>query len=191
MASASTTMSTNSVASTPSLHPPLTSRDRLRFALFVIIPVYAQSCISPSISSALEHIYIVGTTGICIVHFSGEIVGGEIINLGLVGDIVYGLAISCFLRLSKSYSLTAWIMPEIGGWGGTVIQWAIIMRALRYLLPENYGSKLEVRSIRSIKLATRTDVVLLNRYFSQIIKTYIPDLVHTLESSPFSLCRNL
>jgi hypothetical protein len=187
MASTSATMSTNAVASTPSLYPSLTSRDRLRFALFLIIPVYAQFCISPSISSVLEHIYIVGTTGICIVHFSGDIVGGEIINLGLVGDIVFGLAIFCFPRLSKSYLLTAWIIPEIGGWRGTVIQWAIIMRSLVYLLPENYGSKVEVRSVRSIKLDTRTDVVLLNRYFSQIIKTYIPDLVHTLGSSPYSL----
>ena len=163
MASASATMSTNSVASTPSLHPPLTSRDRLRFALFFIIPVYAQFCISPSISSAFEHIYIVGTTGVCIVHFSGDIVGGEIINLGLVRYIVYGLAISCFPRLGKSYSLTAWIIPEIEGWRGTVIQWAIIVRALIYLLPENYSSKVEVRSVLSIELPIRTDVVLLNR----------------------------
>lgn len=109
-------MSTNAVASTPSLHPLLTSRDRLRFALFLIIPVYAQFCISPSISSALEHIYIVGTTGICIVHLSGDIASGEIINLGLVVDIVYGPAISCFPRFSKLYSLTAWIIPEIGGY---------------------------------------------------------------------------
>jgi hypothetical protein len=175
MASSSATMSTNPITTTPSLHPPLTFRDRLRFALFMIIPVYAQFCVSPSISSALQHIYIVGTTGICIVHFSGDIVGGEIINLGLVGDIVYGLAISCFPRLIKSYSLTAWIIPKIGGWRATVMHWAIIVRFLTYLLPENYGSKVEVRSVRSIRFDTRTDVVLQNRYFSRISNTYIPD----------------
>ncbi|RII07841.1 hypothetical protein CUC08_Gglean008819 [Alternaria sp. MG1] len=144
MATASATMSTNPIATTPSLHPPFTSRDRLRFALFLIIPVYAQLCILPSISSTLKHIYIVGTTGICIIQFSGDLVGGELINLGLVWDIVYGLAISRFPHLSKSYSLTAWIIPEIEGWRGTVIQWAIMLRSLMYLLPENYGSKVEV-----------------------------------------------
>ena len=76
------TVSINAVASTPSLYRPLTFCDRLRFALFPIIPVYAEFRISPSISSALKHIYVVGTTSICIVYFSGDTFGGAIINCG-------------------------------------------------------------------------------------------------------------
>ncbi|KAF1939619.1 hypothetical protein EJ02DRAFT_381545, partial [Clathrospora elynae] len=135
MASTSATMLTTAVARTSSLHPRLTFRDGLRFVLFLIIPTYAQFCILPSISSAFGHIYIIGTTSICIVHFSGGI-----ISLGQVGDVVYGLAISSFPGLSKSYSLTAWIVPDIEGWRGIVIYWAFIAASLIFLLPENYGS---------------------------------------------------
>lgn len=145
MASTSAKTSTTAVASTSSLHPRLTFRDGLRFVLFLVIPIYAQFCISPSISSAFGHMYIIGTTGICIVHFSGGIV-----SLAQVGDVVHGLAISSFTGLSKSYSLTAWIVPDIEGWRGIVIHWAFIAIYLIFLLPENYGSDVKVRLVVAV-----------------------------------------
>jgi hypothetical protein len=145
MASTSATMSPTAVASTSSLHPRLTFRDGLRFVLFLVISIYARFWISPSISSAFGHIYIIGTTGICIVHSSGGIV-----SLGQVGDVVYALAISSFASLSKSYSLTAWIVPDIEGWRGIVIHWAFIALNLIFLLPENYGSDVQVRLVVAV-----------------------------------------
>ena len=145
MASTSATMSTTTAASTASLHPRLTFRDGLRFVLFLVIPIYARFCISPSIVSAFGHIYIIGITGICIVHFSGGIV-----SLGQVGDVVYGLAISSFPGLSKSYSLTAWIVPDIEGWRGILIYWVFMATSLIFLLPENYGSDVKVRLVGAV-----------------------------------------
>jgi hypothetical protein len=128
-------MSTTAVADTSSLHPRLTFRDGLRFVLFLIIPIYARFCISPSISSAFGHIYVIGTTSVCIVHFSGGIV-----SLSQVRDIVFGLAISSLPGLSKSYPLITWVLSDIEGWRGIVIHWVLIAKSLIFLLPENYGS---------------------------------------------------
>jgi hypothetical protein len=145
MASASATMSTSAVASTSSLHPRLTFRDGLRFVLFLVLPIYSRFCISPSIASIFRHIYIIGTTSICIVYFSGGIV-----TLGEVGDVVYGLAIASFPGLSRSYSLIAWIVPDIEGWRGIVVHWAFIARSLISLLPEDYGRDVKVRLVVTV-----------------------------------------
>jgi hypothetical protein len=87
-------MATTAVASTSSLHPRLTFRDGLRFVLFLVLPIYSRFCVLPSIASIFRQIYIIGTTSICIVYFSGGIV-----SLGEVGDVVYGLAIASFSGL--------------------------------------------------------------------------------------------
>ncbi|KAI8935136.1 hypothetical protein NX059_007730 [Plenodomus lindquistii] len=78
--------------------------------------------------------FIVGSTGVSIVHLSGGIA-----SLGLVGDAVYALAIASLPGLSKSYSLLTWIIPDIDGWRGTAIHWAFIAVSLTFLLPEVYG----------------------------------------------------
>ncbi|EUC30614.1 hypothetical protein COCCADRAFT_28536 [Bipolaris zeicola 26-R-13] len=135
MASPSTTKSTPAVASSSSsLHPRLTFRDWLRFALFLFIPLYARFYISPSLSSLLGHIYVIGTTGISIVHFRGDVVG-----LSHVADVAYGVAISSAPRLGRLYSYTARMIPNIEGWRGEVLDWAFIARSVMYILPEMYG----------------------------------------------------
>jgi hypothetical protein len=131
---------TPTAASAISLHPCLTLRDKLRFGLFFAITMYGRLCLSASVWSTFWHIYIVGSTGVCIVHFSGDY-----ISLGQVGDIVYGLAISSFPIWSKSYRLTSWIVPEIEGWIGLLLYWAFMITKLNCLLPERYGSDIQVR----------------------------------------------
>jgi hypothetical protein len=145
MASTSAKMPTTAVASTSSLHPRLTFCDGLRFVLFLVLPIYSRFCVSPSISSILGHIYIIGTTGICIVHFSGGMV-----SLGEIGNVVYGLAIASFPGLSRLCSLIASIVPDIEGWRGIVIHWAFIAKYLIFLLPENYGSDVQVRLVVAV-----------------------------------------
>jgi hypothetical protein len=136
-------MSTTTGAGNSSLHPRLSFRDWLGLALFFIVPTYARFCVLPLISSVLGHIYVIGTTGICIVHFSGGIV-----SLGEVGNVVRGLAIATLPGLSKSYTWTAWILPDVGGWHGAMIRWAFLATSLAFLLPKNYGSDIEVTSLR-------------------------------------------
>jgi hypothetical protein len=133
------TAGTVPVTDTASLHPYISNRDVVRLALFFIIPIYTRIHILPSISSTLGHIYIAGSTGVCIVHFSR----GNI-PLDLVGDIVYGLLVSRLPSWGKLL-LPAWIMPEIEGWRGEVVYWAFATRVLTYLLPEYYGRDVEVR----------------------------------------------
>jgi hypothetical protein len=89
-------------ASTPSLHPRFTSHDILRIALFLIIPIYARFCIESSVLSTFGHVYVIGTTGVCIVYFSTGMIG-----LDLIGDIIQGLLVSSFPCWSKSLSLVA------------------------------------------------------------------------------------
>ncbi|KAF2828522.1 hypothetical protein CC86DRAFT_465320 [Ophiobolus disseminans] len=140
MALTSATTLPTAVTTTSSLHPRLTIRDRLRFVLFLVIPIYARLCILPSLFSAFGHICIIGTIGICIAQFSGGIV-----SLGQVGDVACGLAISSFPGWGKLYSLTAWVL-DIEGWRGIVIHWAFVATCLIFLLPENYGSDVKTLS---------------------------------------------
>jgi hypothetical protein len=127
-------------ASTPSLHPRFIFHDILRIALFLIIPIYARFCIEPSVLSTFGHVYVIGTTGVCIVHFSSGIIG-----LDLTGDIVHGLLVSSFPRWSNSLSLVAWIVPDIGGYRGEIIYWAFVATHVSQLLPDYYGSDIQVR----------------------------------------------
>jgi hypothetical protein len=143
--SKSARMLTASAKNTSSLHLRLTLRDVLRLVLFLVTPIYARSCIPSSISAKLRHIYIIGSTGVCIVHFSGGRVG-----LDLVGDAVYGLAMSTFPSWSKSIPLIAWMVPTIEGWHGTVINWMFIAMRLTTLLPEEYGEDVEMRRLESV-----------------------------------------
>lgn len=105
-------------------------------------------------SSIFRHIFIIGTTGISILHFSGGI-----ISLGHVEDVVYGIAMSSFPGLNKSYSFIAWIVPDIEGWRGIMIQWTYIAILLIFLLPESYGRDVRVRLVLAVYLDAETDVI--------------------------------
>jgi hypothetical protein len=135
-----TMVSTSHDASTPSLHPRFTFHDKLRIALFLIVPIYARFCIEPSFSSTFRHVYVIFTTGVCIVHFSSGM-----IDLDLIGDIVHGLWVSSVPYWIKSLSLVGWTVPDTGGWRGEIFYWAFIATQLSQLLPEYYGSDVQVR----------------------------------------------
>lgn len=128
------------VTGTTTLHPRISFRDTVRLALFLIIPIYTRICISPSISSIFWHVYAIGTTGICMVYFSKENIG-----LNQVGDVIYGVLVSSFPSWDRSLPLIGWIMPEKQGWRGEVFYWVFVARQLTYLLPEWYGSDVEVK----------------------------------------------
>jgi hypothetical protein len=147
MTSRSARATTSSTTRTSSLHPRLTFRHILDLVLFFVIPVYTHFCISPSISSAFWHIYLTGSTGICIVHLTRGMV-----SLDQIGNMVYGLVISSFPRWSKSYPLLASILPNSKGWRGAVIYWAFTTLNLTCLLPEPYGRDIKVRSAEAVLL---------------------------------------
>jgi hypothetical protein len=143
MAPQSTCTGTPAAAGTTSLHPRLTPRDKLRLVLFFATPIYARLFLSASIWSAFWHIYIIGSTGVCIVHFTNGIV-----SLDEVWKIVSALATSSLPSFSQSFSLIAWFVPDLKGWRGTVIHYACVAITTIYLLPETYGSDVQVRKTR-------------------------------------------
>jgi hypothetical protein len=127
---------------TPSQIFPLHCADVVRLALFFIIPIYARTCMSPSVSSVLGHIYTVGSTGVCVVHFSRGSV-----KLHHVGDVVYTLLVSGLPKWSKSISILGCLTPEMEGWRGGVFYYAFAARQSAGLLPLLYGSDVEVGSV--------------------------------------------
>jgi hypothetical protein len=135
MAPLSASTETSAAATTTSLHPRLTPRDMLRIVLFFAIPIYARLFLPVSIWYTFWHICIIGSTSICIVHFTSGIV-----SLGDVRDIVFALATSGFSSFGNSFSLIAWVVPDLEGWRGTVIRYALVATATVYILPETYGS---------------------------------------------------
>ncbi|KAF2799196.1 hypothetical protein K505DRAFT_390063 [Melanomma pulvis-pyrius CBS 109.77] len=120
------------------LHSHINLRDRVRIVLFLAIPIYARIYLFSSISVAFGHIYVIGCTGVCIVHFSNGIIG-----LGTVRDIIYGLFTSSFPGWSTSILRILWVGSSIEGWRWEIVYWTFVGRQLTYLLPKYYGSDVE------------------------------------------------
>ncbi len=124
---------------TTSLHSQIAFRDLVRMALLLIIPIYARIYLFSSIVSAFGHVYVIGTTSICVVYFSQ----GKI-SLQSVWDIIYGLLVSSFPSWGPSILSFLWVRPSIQGWRWEVLYWTFVIRHLNYFLPEYYGSDVEV-----------------------------------------------
>ncbi|KAF1994455.1 hypothetical protein P154DRAFT_527090 [Amniculicola lignicola CBS 123094] len=131
--------STTSAPGTILLLPHLSFRDRVRMALFLVIPVYARVFLFSSVSVTFWHLYIVGTTGVSIAHFSKGNIG-----LASVWDVLYGLLEASFPSWGASILWFLWIDHGIVGWRWEVIYWIGVPRRLAYLLPELYGSDVKV-----------------------------------------------
>ncbi|PNP57690.1 hypothetical protein THARTR1_02688 [Trichoderma harzianum] len=130
---------------TTPLHSHIVFRDMARIALFVILPIYARMYLFSSVLHALGHVYVISTTSICIVYFSREKM-----SLRSVWDIVYGLMVSCFPSWGPSIIGLIWVGPTIQGWRWEVVYWTFVARQLSYLLPEHYGSDVEVRHHQAV-----------------------------------------
>ena len=96
-----------------------------------------------SISSTFGHIYVIGSTGICIVYFSRGIISPY-----SVWDIIYGLLAASFPSWGTSILWILWVGSKVEGWRWEVVYWAFVVRQLTYLLPEYYGNDIEVRHYR-------------------------------------------
>jgi hypothetical protein len=140
----------------PISHTHLNSRDIMRIALLLTIPIYARSYLFSSVIAALGHVLLIGLIGVCVVRISRGIVG-----LDLIWDIIYGLIICSFPSWSTSLLKVLWVGPGIKGWRREIVYWAFVARRLTYLLPEPYGNDIEVRTIE-IAL-TVTSIGVLNR----------------------------
>jgi hypothetical protein len=114
--------------------------DMVRIALFLVIPIYARIYLFSSILVAFGHVYVISSTSICITHFSRGI-----ISLHSVWDIIYGLLVSSFPSWGTSILRIIWVGSKIEGWRWEVVYWTFVARQLSYLLPEYYGSDVEVR----------------------------------------------
>ncbi|KAK4084303.1 uncharacterized protein Triagg1_783 [Trichoderma aggressivum f. europaeum] len=113
-------------------------RDMVRIALLLIIPIYARLYLFSSILTAFAHVYVIGTTSICVVYFSKEK-----INLHSAWDIIYGLLVSSFPSWGPSILSFIWVGPKFQGWRWEVVYWTFVARQLSYFLPEYYGSDVE------------------------------------------------
>jgi hypothetical protein len=133
------------VLDTTPLHSHIALRDMVRIALFLIIPIYARIYLFSSIFIAFGHIYVISTTSICIVYFSK----GKV-SLHSVWDIIYGLLVSSFPSWGPSILGLIWVGPKFQGWRWEVVYWTCVARQLSYLLPEYYGSDVEVRRYQAV-----------------------------------------
>jgi hypothetical protein len=115
-------------------------RDMVRIALSICIPIYARLYLFSSLLVAFVHIYVIGSTGVCIVHFSGGT-----ISVRSVWDVIYGLLISSFPSWGTTILRISWVGPSIQGWRWEVVYWVFVARRLIYLLPEHCGNDVEVR----------------------------------------------
>jgi hypothetical protein len=121
-------------------HSHIGFRDMLRIALFIAIPIYARIYLFSSVSVAFGHVNVIGSAGIGIIHL-----GRGISSLDSVWDTIYGLLVSSFPSWGTSILRIIWVGPEIEGWRWEVVYWTFVARELTYLLPECYGSDVEVR----------------------------------------------
>jgi hypothetical protein len=167
MASLSADAGTYFAAGTTSLQPRLTSRDKLRLGLFFALPIYAQFCLPASIWSCIWHVYIAGSTSVCIIHFSG----GHI-SLDQVGDVAYGLAISSFPTLCKSSPLVSEIIPDVRGWRGVLLSLTFTTTALSYLLPKGYGSDVRVRCAEAFRVSATAKIIDEQLHPIEFLSTY-------------------
>jgi len=129
------------VPDTTLLHSHINFCDMVRIALFLVIPVYARIYLFSSILVVFGHVYVIGCTGVCIIHFSGGV-----FRLNSVWDVIYGLLMSSFPSWSTSILRIFWVGPKIDGWRWEVVYWTFVARGLTYLLPEYYGSDVKVRN---------------------------------------------
>lgn len=124
---------------TTPLHSRIAFRDMVRIALLLIIPIYARLYLFASVFTAFGHVYVIGTTSICVVYFSKGKIG-----LHSVWDIIYGLLVSSFPSWGPSILSFLWVGPNIQGWRWEVVYWTFVASRLNYFLPEYYGSDVEV-----------------------------------------------
>ncbi|EHK49777.1 hypothetical protein TRIATDRAFT_18564, partial [Trichoderma atroviride IMI 206040] len=76
---------------------------------------------------------------ICIIYFSKGM-----ISLRSVWDIIYGLLVSSFPSWGASILQIIWDESKIQGWRWEVVYWTWVAIQLSYLLPEYYGSDVQV-----------------------------------------------
>ncbi|KAH5070048.1 hypothetical protein HBI38_085780 [Parastagonospora nodorum] len=123
---------------TPSPQVRIAFLDMLRLWLFFAIPIYARAHLSTSLLVVTCHFPLMGACALCLARFNGKD------RIGLIWDVAYGLLASILPFWAHSVCRIFWFGPDFNSWRLDVLYWMFVLRKLVYLLPEQYGSDVEL-----------------------------------------------
>ncbi|KAH5021037.1 hypothetical protein HBI39_047180 [Parastagonospora nodorum] len=123
---------------TPSPQVRIAFLDMFRLWLFFAIPIYARAHLSTSLLVVTCHFPLMGACALCLARFNGKD------RIGLIWDVAYCLLASILPFWAHSVCRIFWFGPDFNSWRLDVLYWMFVLRKLVYLLPEQYGSDVEL-----------------------------------------------
>ncbi|KAH4039794.1 hypothetical protein HBH70_150420 [Parastagonospora nodorum] len=123
---------------TPSPQVRIAFLDMFRLWLFFAIPIYARAYLSTSLLVVTCHFPLMGACALCLARFNGKD------RIGLIWDVAYCLLASILPFWAHSVCRIFWFGPDFNSWRLDVLYWMFVLRKLVYLLPEQYGSDVEL-----------------------------------------------